>query len=164
MKIRILLFALLSLFLTNMLFAQSTKEDKKKAQYEQLKAMIDSKRYTFTAQQATAQGGRTKQLTSTYTLKVHQDTLDADLPYFGRAYSATYGSDNGGIQFQTTSFDYDAEDRGDKGWIIVIKPKDQSSASKMTLSLGTSGYGTLIVNSNNRQMISFYGWISTKSK
>jgi hypothetical protein len=144
--------------------AQSTKEDKKKAKQEQLKAQIDARQFTFNAQSATSTGGRTRQLTGSNTLVIHGDSLDAYLPYFGRAYSATPGDTNGGINFSSTSFSYDAQDAKNGGWIIVIKPENEKSASNMQLSISEDGYATLQVTSNNRQMISFYGQVSGNSK
>jgi hypothetical protein len=129
-----------------------------------LKNHIDQRQYTFTAQSATALGGRTRQLTSIYTLKVHGDTLDADLPYFGRAYSATPGDTNGGIRFRSTTFGYDVQDGKNRGWTIRITPENEASASNMQLSVSSGGYATLQVTSNNRQMISFYGQVSGNNK
>lgn len=144
--------------------AQSTKEDKKKAKQEQLRAQIDARQFTFSAQSATSTRGRTRQLTGSNTLVVHGDSLDAYLPYFGRAYSATPGDTNGGINFSSTSFSYDAQDAKNGGWTVNIKPKDEKSASNMQLSISEDGYATLQVTSNNRQMISFYGQVSGNSK
>ena len=102
--------------------------------------------------------------TGSNTLVIHGDSLDAYLPYFGRAYSATPGDTNGGINFSSTSFSYDAQDAKNGGWIIIIKPKDEKSANDMQLSISEGGYATLQVTSNNRKMISFYGQVSGNSK
>ena len=144
--------------------AQSGKEDKKKAKQEQLKTEIDARQFTFNAQSATSARGRTRQLTGSNTLVVHGDSLDAYLPYFGRAYSATPGDTNGGINFNSTSFSYDAQDAKNGGWTINIKPKDEKNVNNMQLSISEDGYAILQVTSNNRQMISFYGQISRNSK
>ncbi len=122
--------------------AQSGKEDKKKAKQEQLKTEIDARQFTFNAQSATSTRGRTRQLTGSNTLVVHGDSLDAYLPYFGRAYSATPGDTNGGINFNSTSFSYDAQDAKNGGWTINIKPKDEKNVSNMQLSISEDGYAT----------------------
>ncbi|MDP4129714.1 MAG: DUF4251 domain-containing protein [Bacteroidota bacterium] len=144
-------------------FAQTTKEEKKKAEYEQLKAILDARQYTFIAQTATSMGGRSRQLTSEYTVKIHGDSLEADLPYYGRAYSANPGDLDGGIRFQSTSFTYTVKDTKNGGWFITIIPEDKKKASKMDLSISQGGFGTLQVSSTNRQMISFYGNIRANS-
>jgi len=143
---------------------QSTRQDKKKAKQEQLRAQIDARHFTFNAQSATSMGGRTRQLTGSNTLTVHGDSLDVYLPYFGRAYSATLGDTNGGINFSSTSFSYDEQHAKNGGWIIIIKPKDEKNASNMQLSISEDGYATVQVMSNNRQMISFYGQVSGDAK
>ncbi|HEY4154928.1 MAG TPA: DUF4251 domain-containing protein [Puia sp.] len=165
MKFRIVfrLFMPLCLLLPAVISAQ-TKEDKKKAQYEELKAHIDARQYTFNAQSATSMGGRTRQLSSLYTLKIHQDSLDADLPYFGRAYSAPLDNSNGGIHFRSVSFGYEQTSSKQGGWVIRITPAGERSASNMQMTISSTGYATLQVNSNDRQMISFYGRVSGNSK
>ena len=144
--------------------AQSAKKEKEQARYAQLKTAVDSREYVFNAQSATSMGGRTRQLTGSYTTKVHGDSLDVYLPYFGRAYSATPGDTNGGINFSTSSFTYECHDAKSGGWLILITPADQKNANKIQISITSSGYATVQVTSNNRQLISFYGNISTDSK
>ncbi|MFI5124947.1 MAG: DUF4251 domain-containing protein [Chitinophagales bacterium] len=157
------LFMPVLLLISTAAFAQTTKEEKKKAEYEQLKAIIEARQYTFVAQTATSMGGRSRQLTSEYTLKIHQDSLEADLPYYGRAYSVNPGDLDGGIHFRSTSFTYNLKDTKNGGWFITIIPEDKKKASKMDLSISQGGFGTLQVSSTNRQMISFYGNIRGNS-
>jgi hypothetical protein len=152
------------ILLSTAVSAQSTKEDKKKAKQEQLAAQIEARHFTFNAQSATSARGRTRQLTGSNTLVVHGDSLDAYLPYFGRAYSATPGDTHGGINFSSTSFSYDAQPAKNGGWTISIKPEDEKDASSMQLSISRDGYATLQVTSNNRQMISFYGQVTGNKK
>ncbi len=153
------LFMPLVLFITLGARAQTSNQDKKKDQYNQLKALIMSKHYTFNAETATAMGGTSRQLTSLYTLSISGDTLNANLPYYGVAYSASPGDTNGAIVFNTTSFSYEEQDTKKGGWFIVITPKDQKNASKIQLSVSSGGYCTVQVTSNYRQLISFYGSI-----
>src|SRR6185312_14201079 len=153
-----------SILISTAATAQSTKEDKKKAKQEQLRAQIEARQFTFNAQSATSTRGRTRQLTGSNTLVIHGDSLDAYLPYFGRAYSATPGDTNGGINFSSTSFSYDAQDAKKGGWTINIKPNNEKNAANMQLSISEEGYATLQVTSKNRQMISFYGQVSGNSK
>jgi hypothetical protein len=85
---------------------------------------------------ATPTGGKTIQITSEYTLEAREGIYEAYLPYFGRAYSASYGGD-GGIEF-----------KGDN---------DQYTIS---LEIGSSGYGSLGINSQKQANISYYGQAS----
>src|SRR5580693_369291 len=153
------LFNLISLF--NLLYAQDAKQEKQIAKENAIKDMVNSQRYVFQAQSATTMRGRVRQLTPEYDLIVKKDSLEAYLPYFGVAYTATIGSTEGGINFKTTDFDYNIVEAKKGGWDITIKPKKIQDVSAMTLSISASGYTTLQVTSNTRDMISFYGYIES---
>lgn len=153
-------FLLISSALINNLQAQDTKQQKQNSKEAAIKMLIDSQRFVFEAQSATAAGGRTRQLTYGYDLILKKDSLESYLPYFGVAYSATPGStDDAGIQFKTTDFEYTLTERKKGGWDISIKPKNIKSANQISLSISKAGYTTVYVNSVNRGMISFYGSI-----
>ena len=139
--------------------AQSNGDQKKAKQYNQLKARIESRKFYFHAQSATSQQGKTIQLTSEYFIKLNQDTLQVDLPYYGRAYSASYSATDQPLQFKTTEFVYGADTTKKGGWNIAIQPKNNSGVSKINLSITSSGYCTMHVTSNTRSAISFYGTI-----
>jgi hypothetical protein len=126
----------------------------------QLKTILDSKKFRFHATSATSQRGKTVQLTSEYFLKLNGDGLSVDLPYYGRSYSSDYGSTDLSIQFNTNQFTYDIDSTKKGGWNISIVPKNQPRASKIYLSITTSGYCTTQVTSNSRTAVSFYGSIT----
>jgi len=140
------------LFLTNRINAQSDKEA--------IKTSIESKQFIFHAQTALPTSGRSRQLTSDYDLRLLSDSLISNLPFYGRAYSVPYGSGDGGFNFTSTKFDYTATPGKKKGWDIRIKPKDVTDFREFSLSLSDNGYGTLQAFSNNRQPISFTGYIT----
>ncbi len=126
------------------------------------KALVNSQNYVFEAQWVSPMGARARALTSLYTLKVTKDTIIADLPYFGKAYSAPIDASQGGIAFTSTKFVYEAKPFK-KGWDITIKPADNRETSQMELTIFTNGSATLYVNSTNRQGISFTGFIRAKN-
>jgi hypothetical protein len=142
-----------------LLAQEPDKQQKQNEEQAAIKALVDSRQFIFEAQSATPMRGTTRQLTSVYTLKLNRDTLQADLPYFGRAYIVTYGSTETGIAFKTSDFDYAIEDAKKGGWNISLSPKKIKDVNKMSLFVSASGYGTLQVTSNTREMISFYGYI-----
>ncbi|HYF30924.1 MAG TPA: DUF4251 domain-containing protein [Chitinophagaceae bacterium] len=127
------------------------------------KNMIDSKRFVFVAQSVTPLGGRFQQLTTEYDLKVRPDSVIAYLPYFGRAFSAPIDPNKGGIQFTSTDFEYTQAARRKGGWDILIKPNDTDNARQLTLTVTEGGNATLQVVSNNRQSISFNGYIKERN-
>ena len=134
------------------------------AQYtaDNIKDMVNAQSFVFEAQTASPASGNLKQLTpSYYTLSVSKDTVVADLPYYGRAYTAPIDPTQGGLQFKSTKFEY-LEKAGRKGWNITIKPDDTGDAVQMYLSVFDNGSASLSISSANRQSISFNGFIRAK--
>lgn len=128
---------------------------------EIVKQAIDSKNYVFTAQSATAQRGRTRQLTgSDYTLVVRPDTIDAYLPYYGRAYNAPIDPSESGIKFTSSQFEYAIKEGKKKSWQITITPKDVSDTRQLYLEVFENGRTSVRVTSNNKESISFDGYIT----
>lgn len=157
----ILLTCTVMLFSSPNLYSQNTdKQEKENAKIDALKQAIESGRFVFMAQSATPMTGRTRQLTYDYKLDIRKDTIISDLPYYGRAYTTSYGSSDGGINFTTTQFDYSSKEGAKGGWDITITPKEIKNVSRMMLNVTNAGYGSLTVTSNTRQQISFNGYIA----
>ena len=142
----------LALFLTYTINAQSDKAA--------VKISIESKQFIFHAQTALPLGGRSRQLTTEYGLRVFSDSLVSNLPFYGKAYSVPYGTGSGGFDFTSTKFEYKAAPGKKKGWNISIKPKDVMDFREFSLSLSDNGYGTLQALTNNRSPMSFTGYIT----
>ena len=126
-----------------------------------LKSILSGKQFVFKAQSAWPLQGTVVQLTSGYDMKVLQDSINTYLPYFGRAFNASYGTE-GGINFTSKKFDYRLKEKQKGGWEITIKPADARDIQELSYSISTNGYATLQVISNNRQAISYYGVIEKK--
>lgn len=139
--------------------------------------LVDSKAFTFNATSAQplanaelnailsrmpgGQGAGNIQLSgSMYDLKITKDSVVAYLPYYGRAYTATMNPDDNGIRFNSKDFVYKAERKKKGNWIITINPKDVRNGQRLTLNVGTTGYAMLNVIDNNRQAITFSGYIT----
>jgi hypothetical protein len=120
---------------------------------------IESRNYKFVPNTAIPMSGRSIPLTYSYSLYVSKDTINAYLPYFGRAYIAPSPTEDGGIKFISTDFDYSAVDKDKGTWEITIRPKDNNRRYTMSLQIGDNGYATLNVQDTNRQSINFYGTI-----
>jgi hypothetical protein len=142
--------------------AQETRKSREQAKEVKMRDLIESQNYVFKAQTVLPMRGRTRQLTTDYDLAVSPDTLQAYLPYFGRAYSAPMDPSKGGIRFTSVKFDYTQTARKKGGWSILIKPKDVEEIQQLVLSVSNSGYGTLQVISTQRDPISFTGYIAKK--
>ena len=147
------------LMLNTTVSAQSA--DQKAAEVKQL---IESKKYVFVIQSASPVSGGTIQLNTYYNLYINKDSLVSYLPYFGRAYRAEIGSTRSPLDFISTDFTYTAKRLKKGGYEINIELKDQNDAKHINLSISSSGYGTLRINSLNRQPISFYGYLTKKKQ
>lgn len=125
-----------------------------------IKSLIDTKHFVFKVQTIFPAGGAVRQTNGEYDLKILGDSLVSYLPYFGRAYSAPAPGEGGGYNFSSSDFQYLSKTRRKGGWEIVIKPKDVKDFREFFLTLSEKGYGTLRALSNNRQAISFSGYIA----
>ena len=141
-----------------------TKDERKKAKQDAVKALVESQHYTFIAQYANPLGGGHRYLSSDYDLKVRKDSLIAYLPYFGRAYfDAGYGSSNdSGIKFTSTKFTYTATAKKKGGWDVVIKPTDVKYVSAINMYISADGYTNVQFTITNKSAISFDGVLKEK--
>jgi len=164
--------SLLKLFLllagvcsTQIAYGQTPKQVKQAAKESALKNKIESKNYTFVANYALPMRGGQRYLTSEYDLRVVNDSVIAYLPYFGRVYSdVPVSSTDDGIKFTSTNFDYKKDKKKNGSWYITITPKDVRRTSKVTLNVSASGNASLVVTSNNRDAITFTGYIKDEEK
>lgn len=142
--------------------AQDDKKNKKEeeaAGEQAVRSMIESKQFIFVAQSARPMKGRTVQLTGSG-LSVSSNTVGSNLPYFGRVYSgAAYTTEESGISFTSTDFEYKSEERKKGGWNITIRPKDVRNRPTMSLTIKRNGYASLNVSSTDRQSISYNGYV-----
>ena len=137
----------------NTVNAQNGKQD------INIQSLVDSHEFIFKAESAMPLRGGTKYLTSDYELKVSKDSLVADLPFFGRAYSPPIDPTKGGIQFISVNFQYKADKRKRGSWDVSIRPKDATGVQQLELLISSNGSATLQVISTNRDAISFNGHV-----
>ena len=166
--IKYLLFTTAALFVGCTIYTKTDKVDASN--------MIAAKQFTFMATSATPmntqdiskimgkmQGGAQSSLINLsgegYELKVTPDSIVAYLPYYGRSYSAPTNPSDGGIKFTSKKFDYKST-KGKKGsWNIDLDIKDASESYRLNLNISENGYASLSVNSNNKQSISYQGYV-----
>jgi hypothetical protein len=130
-----------------------------------IKSMIETKQFVFKAQTVLPTSMSIRQLSGdNYDLKLFGDSLVSYLPYFGRAYTAPVPGSPGGYNFTSTKFDFTAKERKKGSWDIVIKPNDVTDFREFSMVVSESGSATLTALSNNRQMISYNGYITEVKK
>ena len=120
---------------------------------------VETKNYIFKAQTASPQRGGSRQLTSEYDFVVVPDTLVSYLPYYGRSYSAPINTTDAGLQFTSMNYEYSVKNKKKNRWDITIKPKDVSRIRDLNLTVFDNGRASLRVNSNDREAITFDGYL-----
>ncbi len=138
-------------------FAQDKKDNP-------IATAIEKKEYVFKVRTIMPATGGTRQVNSTYDFTVNDDTLISYLPYFGRAYAAPIGRGSDPLNFTSSDFTYIVTKGKKGGWMIEIRPKDARDIQVMNLNLSENGYGTLYVNQQNRQAISYSGKVEPLKK
>jgi hypothetical protein len=148
-RLKTSLFLLCVAFCFNAAIAQDSSDS--------VQSAIESKRFAFRVQSVMPTGGAIRQENWVgYGIRVAGDSLIADLPYFGRAFTAPVGN-GGGIRFTSTEFEYAVKNRRKGGWEITIHPKDATDLRQFVLTVSEAGNATLRALSNNRQPISYNG-------
>jgi len=155
--LKVLQFSVLALFTSHSIYAQDTIKPATVA-----KDWVNEKNFVFIPQTAMPMRGRSVHLTSYFDLKVSKDTLNSNIPYYGRSYSASINPSENGLNFIANNFDYTVNPRKKGGWEVSIKPKDANDVREMSFTIFENGKASLYVSFNNRESISFDGLISEK--
>ncbi len=152
-KLSKILSVLLMIFLAS---CASQKTTVSQASPEEVLAAIDKQAFQFDSRFVQPARGRSLNITGNYFLRVTPEKIVADLPYFGRAYSAPIGSE-GGIKFESSDFEYDVRTTGKGGKEIRIKINNSAVVREMTLTTFGNGNADLRVTPANKQFISYRG-------
>ena len=143
------------------LYAQSKKE-KREQKANEVKELIDSKRFTIDVNRAIPMGGRSLNLTSPYSLEMRGDSVISYLPYFGRAYSAPYGGGDR-LRFEESITDYQCSFK--KGTAqIQFRTRSDDDTFAFSVQVFSNGSATINVTPVNKQNITFYGELAPKKK
>ncbi len=161
-----ILILLLFFTLSTTYSQEKTKKEKKDTEkiekQKQLEMLLNSKEFIFTAEKAIPQGLHTVNLTSSdYFVKIHLQTIESHLPYYGRSYSGMpYGGDSG-IQFDAKQTEYKLT-KNKKGYQILTTVKTENDTYKLNFSIGFDGYASLNISSNKKSSISYSGTVSSE--
>lgn len=160
MKLPFKIFAIV-IFISASLFGYAQTSDAKKTddKYTIISEKINNKSFVFEATSITPINGPVRILTSPYDVKVYADSVVSFLPYFGNAQQAPVNTADAGIIFTSTGFEYLPEKGKKNTWNLVIKFKDQRSASTFTFIVYDNGDASLNVTSMYRSPVTFRGTI-----
>ena len=123
---------------------------------------IKTQDFVFNAQSILPAYGYSRQLSGGYDLHIAPDKLVSFLPYMGRIYTPPVDPAEGPLRFTSTDFVYAEQPQKKGGWSISIKPKDVRTVREFMLNVSEDGYATLQVSGNDRQPVTFYGYITEK--
>ena len=137
------------------LFAQS-KQERKEQLEKKVTEVLDSNRLKIEVDRAVPSAGRSVNLTSSYALQIHGDSIWASLPYYGRAYSAPYGG-SGGIHFKEIASGKKVSSLKKGGSRIEFRVKTNDDTYTFQVDVYTNGSATIHVSPVNKQSISYYG-------
>ena len=137
---------------------KESKKEKKAKRQQAVKQMLKDRNFVYHPTQATPMSGCTVQLDFSFSAKVHGDTLDSYMPYYGRAYHVDYGSNKGPFDFTLPIKDYKFEKVKD-GYNVNFEVKKGQDNIKFNFHISENGFANLTIISTNRQSISYYGTV-----
>ena len=111
-----------------------------------------------------ANGGSIDLSGNYYDVQITPDSIVAYLPYYGRAFSAPINPDENGYKFKSKNFSYSTTPRKKGGWEILMITKDVKDSPRLSLSISENGYATLNIISNNKQSISYNGYLEESKR
>ncbi len=156
---RISIIVLVAFVLVSIGFNPDSKKEKRaKAQFE-MAELIQSGRFRFIARTANSELGSFNNLSSNYQLVFDSLQVKAYLPYYGRAYIASYGG-SGGVNFELSAKNIDRKwNERKKLFLISTELADSQDSYSIKLSASLNGFADLTINFRNRRWISYYGTI-----
>ena len=136
--------------------------------------LLESNTFTFVAENAnptnldvvnvmnSLPGGsssRILNLDSGYTIEIRKDELQVTLPYFGRMYTASMDPSKNSYRFTSKDFSV-KKSEGKKGRsIFTILANDQQNIRTINMEVFKNGKAYVSIDSNDRQPISYDGYI-----
>ena len=163
-RIIISFYLIITFFFGYNVNAQSSKKEekaqKKLEAYQKVVSLIESGKFEFQARKANPQRGRQIDLaTNPNYLRVDQDNVKAEMPYFGVVQSGLLSGESG-VKFDGESLSY-VVDKDDKKQKVTIKFKvrDNGESYNCILSVSGESNATLSISFNRRDRISYYGGI-----
>jgi hypothetical protein len=146
-------------------YSQTRKElrqQKRTEEYKASKTLVETKCYEFSADKVNPQRGGSIDLTTNPNyLKVNDSIAEASMPFFGRAYNIPYGG-SGGINFKGELINYSVEENTKKLRLVVsFRVKSDGDVFDCTLTINSNESVTLLIISQQRESISYYGTIES---
>lgn len=94
-----------------------------------------------------------------YQVILKEKELEVTLPYFGRMYAPNFDSSKNNYRFTSKNFNVDKKQKKKGNWVYTFSLKDTENAKTLYLEIYPSGTAYLSIDSNDRQPISYDGYI-----
>ena len=152
---------ILSIFMMGCSASKGLTKEEKAVKETVLRKAIENREFMVDVERMLPMSGRSRALTSSYSLEIDGDRVKSHLPYVGRAYSVPYGGGDG-LNFESTVTDYKSsfDDKGKA--VIEFQAKTPEDRYSFRLEIFPNGSASVNVTSVNRQGISFQGTASDK--
>lgn len=138
---------------------KAVKEKRRIEKENEISVLIESKTFEFRANRAIPTGYKSVDLTTNPNfVKFTPDLIVSAMPFFGRAYSASYSGD-AGLKFEGKPENYTVEKKGNS-YEIEAKVRSSNDSFTINLSVSFNGSSSMSISSNNRTTISYHGEIS----
>lgn len=167
-KIAIMLFFLIM----NLTVGYSQEKNKKEIRNERkvlnqkkIDSLIGTKSFIFVGKTSMSQDFPNVDLTTNHNyLSFQLDTIKSEMPFFGRAFgNVGYGGNDSGMHFEGRPKKYTIG-KTSKVYQIKAVVKGLNDEFRLYMTVSFDGFATLIINSNNRSSISYYGEIRPQVK
>lgn len=157
MKATRLMICLLTFLLAGSLSVSAQdKKQKKEETQKAIKELVEAQKINIDVDIAYPMRGKSRILTSNYSVELRNDSVFSYLPYFGVAYNVPYGGGKGLIfNEKITDYKLTFDKKGTAK--VYFKTRNNEDSYIYNLSIYTSGDADVHVTPNNRQAISYRG-------
>jgi hypothetical protein len=140
------------------------KAEKAELQKDAVKKLVESKSFVFDARTVFSATAGNVTISYPYNVKLDKDSIHSFLPYYGRAYTVEYGTNDSPMVFNLPLQEMEIIKEKRKGYRVNVKVKKGMDNILFSFSISETGSTTLTVNSTNRQVITYYGDIVAKEE
>lgn len=128
-----------------------------------VKAKIESRDYTIDVDRMIPTKGRTVSLTWPYSVTIKGDSINSYLPYFGEAYSAVIGRQDG-LNFEGTVYNYKTSITKKGDTKIEFSAHTFEDRYNYDITVYPNGAATVHVSPDRKSSVSFDGKLKMDDK
>ena len=147
---------LLSILLSGCSSMKGLTTEDKNAKEVALREAIEKREFIINVDRMNPTGGRSRALTTSYSLEVNGEDVKSHLPFAGRAYNIPYGGGEGLI-FNSKISEYVSTIDAKGKTVIEFRTRTKEDQFVYRIEIYPNGSASVHVRPNNRQAISFNG-------